>query len=237
MGRQAVSQAETTVYIARDRAGTVLYIGITGTGVTRGAQHWKNSEWWQYSLTEDKEHYPTRRQALVREAELIRRHRPPFNKQQNPGWENLHRKYLEQAEPHRYGHAAALEMAEALDWWVPLHPVSRRHFVVTFEAETEHVEITSRWINCDQDRVLSEAGEEIGIFRSSGRSSGKSHVVQFYEQPREPVTSCRVWVSPVSGRERFVVKAIVACFSKPTASMVKPRDGNDTDAAMQGGVR
>jgi predicted GIY-YIG superfamily endonuclease len=214
MPRQPVSQGMTSVYIARDEQGRVVYVGITSQGASRNGQHWKKSEWWRHHVSQTKEDYPTRRQALARETQLIRAHKPPFNKQQNPGWEHLLRKYLETVEPHRYGHAAALEMAVALDWWIPLYPISRRPHAAQFEVSLEHTEITTRWLPTHLE-VASEFGDMIGRFAASHLGSGKTHNIQFDEFLESTPSCARVQVCAIPGTERFRAIAVEVSWRLP----------------------
>jgi hypothetical protein len=84
----------TSVYVYLDVRGVVLYIGITGLGRRRQAQHADESEWWKYVARQEVEHHENRQSALIREAWLIRHKRPPFNNAQNPEHEQLRRAYL-----------------------------------------------------------------------------------------------------------------------------------------------
>jgi predicted GIY-YIG superfamily endonuclease len=69
----------TTVYIARDANGVVLYIGITGRNIRRMHAHSKASEWWPAAVSIELLHQPNREIAEARERQLIRELRPAFN--------------------------------------------------------------------------------------------------------------------------------------------------------------
>lgn len=84
----------TSVYLYRDARGVLLYVGITSQGPRRQNQHAGNTEWWKYVATQDVEHYGSRHDAKVRESILIREERPPFNRQENPGWPETRHAYL-----------------------------------------------------------------------------------------------------------------------------------------------
>ncbi len=78
------AQTPTSVYRYYDGAGVLLYVGITSTGMIRNRQHNADKEWWPLVKSQRVEHYPSRPRASVRERLLIRKYRPPFNKQHNP---------------------------------------------------------------------------------------------------------------------------------------------------------
>jgi len=85
----------TSVYTARDSAGNILYIGISNQSMTRLAHHSRLSEWWPFVAGLDIEHHPTRTSALDRESSLIAEHTPPFNRDQNEGYEGIRRAYYQ----------------------------------------------------------------------------------------------------------------------------------------------
>lgn len=87
----------TTVYRFYDRAGTLLYVGITGAGRARGEQHSRNAEWWPFVARQEVEHVSNRVIAERREKELIHQFRPPFNTQHNPDVIALRAAYLHYA--------------------------------------------------------------------------------------------------------------------------------------------
>jgi hypothetical protein len=70
----------TTVYIACNAEGDVLYVGVTVDFDARMAFHRPNSKWWPLKAYIEREEYPNRTAALDREIELIRQFDPPFNK-------------------------------------------------------------------------------------------------------------------------------------------------------------
>lgn len=84
----------TSVYRYYDRAGLLLYVGITSRGTRRQAEHNADKEWWPFVTSQDVEHYPARAEAAAREKALIREFRPPFNKLHNPDFANLRALYL-----------------------------------------------------------------------------------------------------------------------------------------------
>lgn len=73
----------TSVYLYFDKDGVLIYVGITGRGMTRQREHERDKPWWNYTKTQQIEHYASRQEAALREAELILTHSPPFNTQGN----------------------------------------------------------------------------------------------------------------------------------------------------------
>jgi predicted GIY-YIG superfamily endonuclease len=88
----------TSIYRYYDRDGKLIYVGITGAGMIRQTQHNRMADWWRFVSTQEVEHVDTRQDALRRERELIRLHRPPFNKEHNPDWQKLRTAYLAHVE-------------------------------------------------------------------------------------------------------------------------------------------
>lgn len=80
----AESTKPCTVYQYFGVGGQLLYVGITERGVRRAHEHADLKHWWELAVGCTLEHFATRDEALAREADLIRRFRPPFNQQHNP---------------------------------------------------------------------------------------------------------------------------------------------------------
>lgn len=70
-----------SVYLFYDDAGAVLYVGSTGQGSRRFAQHALTRPWWDRVATARIHHVESREDALAMEQGLIRTLRPPFNAQ------------------------------------------------------------------------------------------------------------------------------------------------------------
>lgn len=73
----------TSVYRYYDRLNMLIYVGITGRGMSRNVEHNKSKPWWQHVTRQEVEHFATRDEAHAREVDLIERHTPPFNVQHN----------------------------------------------------------------------------------------------------------------------------------------------------------
>lgn len=66
------------VYIFRDAAGRVLYVGATGNLPQRLTFHGDSKPWFSEVASVSIEHFPNRGAALAREAELIEALTPPY---------------------------------------------------------------------------------------------------------------------------------------------------------------
>jgi predicted GIY-YIG superfamily endonuclease len=84
----------TSVYKYYDRHKILIYVGVTQQGMGRNRQHNADKDWWMHVAEQEVEHLPSRDLALARERELIKRFRPPFNRQHNTGHEAFRRTYL-----------------------------------------------------------------------------------------------------------------------------------------------
>lgn len=82
MARRA--SRRTSVYLAYDADGVLIYVGCSANVATRIKDHVLGSKWWHFAATMSVEHYPNLREARSRERELIELHRPPFNRDGNP---------------------------------------------------------------------------------------------------------------------------------------------------------
>ena len=74
-----IRREPTDVYLAYDREGRLLYVGITLGFRSRMGTHRASSEWWPETTRLEVEHYPDRRAALARESEVIGTLVPPYN--------------------------------------------------------------------------------------------------------------------------------------------------------------
>ena len=67
-----------TIYVVRNAAGDVIYVGCTYDLASRMASH-RYAPWWSEKATVETETRPDLYTALTRESELIREFDPPFN--------------------------------------------------------------------------------------------------------------------------------------------------------------
>lgn len=73
----------TALYRLRDKAGELLYVGITDNPERRWKDHEKDKAWWPQVAARSVEWLPTRDLALSAEAKTIRAERPRHNLQHN----------------------------------------------------------------------------------------------------------------------------------------------------------
>lgn len=67
------------VYRIYDAEARLIYVGITSRGIARLDTHAQNGTWGKDVVLVGVEHFPTRADALAREAALIREFRPKHN--------------------------------------------------------------------------------------------------------------------------------------------------------------
>lgn len=84
--RRLSTEQRTSVYLYRDAAGQLIYVGITCRGPRRAEEHSRWSEWFHLATSCTLEHYDTRAEAEMREDGLIKTYHPPFNRRGNPSW-------------------------------------------------------------------------------------------------------------------------------------------------------
>lgn len=89
VGEGARGDVPTSIYLYYDKFDVLLYIGITSRGITRNREHNADKAWWRYVVRQEVRHLSSREEAQRVERELIIRLRPPFNRQHNPGHEEL----------------------------------------------------------------------------------------------------------------------------------------------------
>lgn len=86
-----------SLYAYFDQCETLLYVGITARGDTRLQQHAFSSAWWPLVRQSRILHYESRPAARAAEKDLIARHKPPFNRADNPdAWSAMIRYFVNQ---------------------------------------------------------------------------------------------------------------------------------------------
>ena len=154
--------AETSVYLYYDNTDVLIYVGITQRGSTRNSEHNKLRSWWQYVARQEIEHHPTRTDALLREAGLIRRFRPPFNVQHNTYYREMRHAY----ELYASGNAIAQDpkaLLKSLSGKIPLHFFGEDdHNGHIFRTEAAHVSIGFRLQEFNGAKLINGSGTKIG---------------------------------------------------------------------------
>jgi len=142
-GRDARQPATvgTSLYFYYDVNDTLIYLGITDRGITRNREHNSRAEWWPFVARQEVQHFTTRRAAEAEERELIRRYRPPFNKQHNPYYKEVREEYLAWvAQPP----VDARELALSLGKRVPLRVIEQDEFRLILGSSLEHSAVVLR---------------------------------------------------------------------------------------------
>ena len=93
-----IQDEPASVYRYYDSVGILIYVGITSRATLRNRQHNRDKSWWPNVVRQEVDHYPSRALALTHEADLIRRHRPPFNVALNRDWRVMRTLYEQYRE-------------------------------------------------------------------------------------------------------------------------------------------
>lgn len=153
-----------SVYKYFDDYGILIYVGITKTGVTRNRQHNADKSWWPFVAEQTVEHCESRDEAAAREVELIRRFRPPFNRQHNPEYEDIHSAYLGL----RQSGAMGLNVKRVLSSGVrsiPLHVYQVDGMWVVFLTHIQHAPIAECLRHVENAKVYWGTGATLGKVR------------------------------------------------------------------------
>lgn len=138
---RASATVGTSLYFYYDVNDTLIYLGITDRGMSRNREHNSRAEWWPFVARQEVRHFVTRRAAEAEERELIKRYRPPFNKQHNAYYHEVRAEYLAWvAQPA----ADPRELAISLGKRLPLRVVDQDDFRLILSSQLEHSAITLR---------------------------------------------------------------------------------------------
>lgn len=83
-GANVADSHPTSLYWYYDKNELLLYVGITGRGMSRNSEHNKSKPWWEFVAHQKVEHFDSRHKALAAEKRAIQTYMPPFNVQHNP---------------------------------------------------------------------------------------------------------------------------------------------------------
>lgn len=94
MNGAAEPRKRTSVYIAYDEDGTVIYVGITSRGMTRFAEHEDGSGWWWDAARIELKHMGNRGTADLMEEALIEELNPVHNAIRPHPWDDRPNRFL-----------------------------------------------------------------------------------------------------------------------------------------------
>lgn len=131
----------TSLYFYYDINDTLIYVGITDRGISRNREHNSRAEWWPFVARQEVQHFVTRRAAEAEERELIRRYRPPFNRQHNHYYAEVRAEYLAWVTQPT---ADPRELAISLNKRLPMRVIEQDEHRLILSTLIEHSAVTLR---------------------------------------------------------------------------------------------
>lgn len=158
------------VYRYYDGSGTLLYVGVTKRGITRNLEHASHKEWWPFVSRQEVDHFPTYREALDCERDLIVACRPPFNKQHNAQHKEMRAAYLRLAQSADNSECESFtSLYNLLGHALPLRRVveSGHDDRITFVTDPRHA-VVARTVHLDRPASIRPAGDgaNLGVVRT-----------------------------------------------------------------------
>lgn len=167
----------TSVYLYYDRVGVLIYVGITGRGAIRNGEHNRGKDWWPFVQRQEVEHYGSRKEAAVREKQLIRTFRPPFNKQHNAAHSQIKQDYLALGVGDwQMDWSTALEWARKLNRWLPLTLDNatwsgvKGGYSVTLRTMLAHAQLSHRFHPEEGIPAFDAFGRQTGILQTVAKA-------------------------------------------------------------------
>jgi predicted GIY-YIG superfamily endonuclease len=156
----------TSVYKYYDRNRVLIYVGVTGAGMTRQRQHNADKQWWPFVAEQSLEHFDSRDDALRREYTLITTFRPPFNKQHNPDHKDICQAYVRMSQTNELTPKSAVraikQFAASGRRTINLHP-STTNGETSFLTHVDDYALASVLSGVFDTRVLQmPRGEAVG---------------------------------------------------------------------------
>ena len=133
-----VGHEPTSLYRYFDKNGVLLYVGITGRGIARNAEHNKTQPWWQYVARQEVDHFRSRDEALSAERITIETYRPPFNQRHNPEWPEVRDAYLALVATNRVPRVTVQAQIKRLGRCLPAHQLDFDGNRWLFSTRPEH---------------------------------------------------------------------------------------------------
>lgn len=175
----------TSVYKYYDRNNLLLYVGITRRGTQRNREHDATKIWWRFVVRQEVEHHPHRMAALQREKHLIRKFRPPFNKQHNPFHAETSALYLACQSTGQISLTSrpARQLLMELRHKLPLLHIGNEGTSAFFASDPDHADLAAavRW----EKRVILRAPKKVSTLVNV-ETQGAQSVFEFRSDKRPP---------------------------------------------------
>jgi hypothetical protein len=197
----------TSIYKYFDARGILIYVGLTGQGVTRNRQHNSDKAWWPFVASQDVEHFDTRAEAQGREIALIHQFRPPFNIVHNADYRELRRAYLDMQDG-----PAALDVLQTKQLvstgekrWIRLGILTNGHDAVFVTLPDDAY--VGQQLKDKGCRVLVNQGTKIGTVQKIQKTPVGARIVTSTVLPgRKRIVSARAKLRFVSMRAPLVIE-------------------------------
>lgn len=201
-----MNDSRTALYRYYDRHGLLLYVGITGRGVRRNAEHNKNAEWWPLVASQEVEHFDTRDLALSAEKSAIERLRPPFNQQHNPDHRLRRRAYFDASAVYEdvLDGSDLFKMAGAINKRIPLRLVdANSDGSVSWACSSAMTPVARHVVFLEQTSIHDT------------RSRGCGHMTSVEPSGAEVTFSGMVRHDKISTTEIETAELVLRIYSKP----------------------
>src|SRR3990167_2748522 len=191
----------TSVYRYFDESGILIYVGITSQRVTRNRQHNADKVWWQWVASQKIDHFLDTASAHAREVELIKRYRPPFNKQHNPDHSPMSAAYIAARSGDLFWAsklAGAKSKTRLIN--VSVHTANWKRGEIDLCADAQAMMAAGRITFSDKRPVVTSAGTMIGNVYAIEHAGGLAIVKARIKQG---------WVFSVATVDTKIVGSIV----------------------------
>lgn len=156
----------TSIYRYYDHAGILIYVGITSAGAQRNQQHNADKAWWGFVHSQQVDHFQSREEALVREADLIRQFTPPFNTVHNRSSEQVRAAYLFCREQKFFDRNPARVLQE-VSQRLPLDIYRHEGGFLELRTRIEHAAVALKIELTPSSNVLqTRNGQRVGLITS-----------------------------------------------------------------------
>lgn len=151
-----------SVYKYYDVHNILIYVGITRNGILRNRQHNSDKPWWLCVARQEVEHFDSREAAHIREVELIRLYRPPFNIQHNFDHADIRAAYVALGQEGKLGLSLKAAVKTGFKRSLPLVVLTRDAHHIVFTTNLADAPITACLKHVAGVRVVSQVGQVYG---------------------------------------------------------------------------